>query len=115
MFDLIELSHLTFIQSTCIRLNLKIQHLVLVNYLWQFFMSGKADFRISTQNKQVYFRICLNKILNDLSILQIKKRRLQELILDLETAKIIKRLSASRHAQHVYIHLNLSEISLKNY
>lgn len=115
MFDLIELSHLTFIQSACINRNLKIQHIVLVNYLWQFFMSGKADFRVSTSNKQLYFRICLNKILNDLSILQIKKRRLQDLIFDLEAAKIIKRLSASRHAQHVFIHLNLSEITLKNY
>jgi len=103
----IKLDTTEYSQYRLIELNLKPQHIILLDYLNQFFTSGHAISRTKKNNKETYFLITLNKILDDLPILGIKKRRLQELLHDLESAKIIKRYSKNKNCPVVYMKLNL--------
>ena len=106
MKQTIKLDTIEVSQEKSINLNLKIAHLILLDYLYQFFSSGSAKV-IYNQNNEPYFYITLNKILSDMPIFCIKKRRLQELFLDLETAKIIERFS-KKNSPSIFIKLNLS-------
>lgn len=104
----IKLESLSISQSKAIKKGLKLSHLLLIDYLYQFFASGCAKFVIKGR-KDAYYYITLSKILEDLPILGIKKRRLQDLIQDLETAKIIVRYS-NKTSPNIYIKLNLNSI-----
>lgn len=102
-FESIEIS-----QEKAIKKGLKLSHLLIIDYLSQFFSSGYAKFIVKGK-KDKYYYITLNKILSDLPILGIKKRRLQTLIQELENLKIIIRYS-KQNAPNIYIKLNLSPI-----
>lgn len=99
---------ITISQEKAIKKGLKLSHLLLIDYLLQFFSSGYAKF-VSKGKKDKYYYITLNKILSDLPILRIKKRRLQTLFHELEVAKIITRFSI-KNSPNIYIKLNLSQI-----
>jgi len=102
-FEILEIS-----QEKAIQLGLKLHHLILIDYLFQFFSSGNSKIIYKTSDEP-YFYITLNKILSDLPILNIKKRRLQELISELEDTKVIQRYS-SKTSPCVYIKLNVNSI-----
>lgn len=104
----IKLETISIAQNKALKKGLKLPHLILIDYLYQFFSSGCAKFIIKGK-KDIYYYITLNKILEDLPILNIKKRRLQDLFHDLETAKILVRYS-EKNSPNIYIKLNLSYI-----
>ncbi|MBQ9790800.1 MAG: hypothetical protein IJW24_04345 [Clostridia bacterium] len=106
----IKLGHIELTQSTLIEKRLKPQHVIILDYLYQFFESGNAVSRTKGSKKEKYYLITMNKILTDLPFLRIKKRRLQELISDLETAQIIKRYTLSKNCPTIFIKLDLSSI-----
>ena len=106
MKKIIYLESITVSQSKVIKKKLNMKHLLIIDYLNQFFTSGNA--RCKIYNGQTYYLITLNKILEDLPILGIKKRRLQEIIKDLETANIIIKLSTNSSLR--FIKLNLYPI-----
>ena len=106
----IKINDIEYSQSKLIEKKLTSQHLIIIDYLNQFFTSGSAIYKSKTSKKEKYFLITLNKILCDLPFLFIKKRRLQELMKDLESAKIIKRYSQIKTCPNVYIKLDLSSI-----
>ena len=108
MKSTIKLETLEFSQKKLIKLKLKLPHIVLIDYLHQFFSSGSAQFIVGNK-KDTYFYITLNKILSDMPILNIKKRRLQEIILDLVNVNIIKRFF-EKSSPKTYIKLNLKPI-----
>ena len=106
----IKLGHTEYTQSTLIEKHLKPQHIIILDYLHQFFESGNAISKTRGSKKEKYYLITMNKILVDLPFLRIKKRRLQEIISDLETAQIIKRYTNKRNCPTIYIKLDLSSI-----
>ena len=106
----IKLNSIEFSQNSLINKNLKAQHIIILDYLNQFFTSGNAIYKTKRTKRDKYFLITLNKILDDLKFLGIKKRRLQELLSDLETAKIIKRFSKSKTCPVIYIKIDLTSI-----
>ena len=73
----IKLGTIECTQSKLLEKHLKPQHIIILDYLQQFFSSGKAISRTKGSKKDKYYLITLNKILTDLPILDIKKRRLQ--------------------------------------
>ena len=102
---------LKFSQIKAINRNLKLSHWLLSDYLYQFFTSGNT-IETAEDKQETYYSFTYNKILSDLPILGIKKRRLQELFSDLEAAKIIKRLKSPIHSPKIYIRLVLSHIQV---
>lgn len=106
MTDIVRLEHVEFPQVFLVENNLKPQHLFIIDYLAQFFSSGNAKYK--TENKKdKYYLITLNKIIQDLPFLSIKKRRLQELIHDLEAAQLILRYPCPKNSPKIYLKLNL--------
>ena len=111
MKKVIILESLKLSQSKIIKKNLKFQHLLLLDYLNQFFTTCKT-LDVVEYKKDIYYSITYNKIIDDLPILGIKKRRLQELFSDLEAAKIIKRLKSPIHTPRICIKLCLSGVEV---
>ena len=103
----IKLETIEINQEKAVRRKLKTQHLLLLDYLCQFFSSGYAKFVV--KGKKKFYYITLNKILSDLPILGIKKRRLQELIAELTNLKLIERYT-NRCSPNIFIRLSLSSI-----
>lgn len=113
MIQSINVGNIYYDQEAIIKNSLKLQHLIILSYLHQFFSSGNALFKTKPSSNEKYYLITLNKILSDLPFLNIKKRRLQELIHDLETAKILNRYSEERHCPNIYLSLNLSSVAIQ--
>jgi len=108
MKNIIYLESIEVSQEKVINMGLKLSHLLIIDYLSQFFSSGFAKFIIKGKN-DIFYYITLNKILTDLPILKIKKRRLQTLIQELEKNNIIERYS-KKISPNTYIKLKLDSI-----
>ena len=104
----IKLESIELDQEKCISTGLKLTHLLIIDYLHQFFSSGFAKYA-SRPNEPNYYYITNNKILNDLPILGIKKRRLQEIMAELEEMKIIYRF-LEKNSPVTYIRLDIKEL-----
>ncbi len=106
----IKLHTLELTQSRLLEKRLKAQHIIILDYLNQFFESGNAVYKTKGTKKEKYYYITTNKILSDLPFLGIKKRRLQELMKDLETAQILKKYTLKKNCPTIFVKLDLSEI-----
>ncbi len=109
-----------FDQQIVLRLGLKLNDLLFLEYLLQFVNSGYMRYKFIDQKR--YYKITYKKILEDLPILNIKERQIGNLIARLEKKEIIQRLSGKINELHLFIdfdvlfgnkmpaHFNLSEI-----
>ena len=109
-----------FDQQIVLRLGLKLNDLLFLDYLLQFVNSGYMRYKFIDQKR--YYKITYKKILEDLPILNIKERQIRNLISRLEKKEIIQRLSGEINELHLFIdfdvlfgrkmppHFNLSEI-----
>lgn len=109
-----------FDQQIVLRLGLKLNDLLFLDYLLQFVNSGYMRYKFLDQKR--YYKITYKKIMEDLPILNIKERQIRNLIVRLEKKEVIQRLSGEINELHLFIdfdvlfgrkmppHFNLSEI-----
>ncbi len=106
MRELLKFDSFDIMQKRVIKKGLKLNHLFLLDYLIQFFASGRASRKLD-QNGNTYWLITCNKIVQDLPILDIKKRRALMLLRDLEKAKFIDIKQINSRSPKYYIKINL--------
>lgn len=90
-----------FEQKRMLDYKLSLKDVVLLKYLLQFFDSGNAVCKM--KDGKHFFLITYNKIMEDLPILDINRRQLGRLILELENKKIIERFVYRRLYLYVWI------------
>ena len=81
------------------KFNLNVQEGLVIEYLFQFFKSGRM--KLKRIKNKVYYLISYDKILQDLSILDIQKRRLAMIIKDLVDKNMFQK--APDMANQLYI------------
>lgn len=106
MRELLKFDSFDIMQKRVIKKGLKLNHLFLLDYLIQFFASGRANGRLIDGDKK-YWLITCNKIVQDLPILNIKKRRALMLLRDLEKAKLIEIKQVNTRSPKYYVSILL--------
>lgn len=106
MRELLKFDSYDIMQRRVINKGLKLNHLFLLDYLLQFFSSGRASRKIDEKGTTYYLITC-NKIVSDLPILNIKKRRALMLLRDLEKSKFITIKQLNSRSPKYYISINL--------
>ena len=102
MRELLKFDSFDIMQKRVIKKGLKLNHLFLLDYLIQFFSSGRASGKLIDGDKK-YWLITCNKIVQDLPILDIKKRRALMLLRDLEQAKFIDIKQINKRSPKYYV------------
>lgn len=106
MRELLKFDSFDIMQKRVIKKGLKLNHLFLLDYLIQFFASGRASRKVDDDGK-TYWLITCNKIVQDLPILNIKKRRALMLLRDLEQAKLIEIKQINSRSPKFYISIKI--------
>ena len=106
MRELLKFDSFDILQRRVIKKGLKLNHLFLLDYLMQFFASGRASRKVD-DNGKTYWMITCNKIVQDLPILNIKKRRALMLLRELEKSKLINIKQINSRSPKFYIGINL--------
>ena len=90
-----------FDQQVALRLDLKLNELLFLDYVAQFIDSGYMRYKFIEGKR--YYRLTYNKILEDLPILKIKERQLRNIITSLENKGILQRYSELKNEMHIYV------------
>ena len=93
-----------FEQQVALRLGLKLNELLLLDYLYNFMQSGYMQFIYIGDEK--YYKITYNKILEDLPILAITERQLRRYITHFEELQLLKRVVYSK-SLYIFIDSNI--------
>ena len=94
-----------FEHERMVKLGLNMNELLLLDYIVRFFGSDGAKTKVV--NQEVYLKLSYKKILEDLPILNIKLRQLQNIFANLEKKGILKRSKDVKHYMTVSINLYL--------
>ena len=105
MRELLKFDTFDIMQHRLIAKGLRLNHLFLLDYLTQFFASGNASCMVDFEGKR-YFLITCKKIVDDLPILNIKKRRALMLLRELEQADMISIRQINSRSPKFYISIN---------
>ena len=110
-----------FDQEVVLRLGLKLNELLFLDYVAKFINSGNMRYKFLSGKR--YYRLTYKKILEDLPVLKIKERQLRNLIASLEEKGVLERYAELKNEMHLYVDFdvlfgkklpakfNLSEIS----
>lgn len=90
-----------FDQQVVLRLGLKLNELLFLDYVTQFINSGHMRYKFISGQR--YYRLTYKKILEDLSILKVKERQLRNIITSLEEKGILKRYAELKNEMHIYV------------
>ncbi len=90
-----------FEQERILKLGLKLNEVLLLDYMFQFFQSSMIKYIV--KDDLTYYRLTYKKILDDLPILDIKERQLRNIISKLEHNKILTRLS--HNTKEMFVHI----------
>ena len=78
-----------FDQQIALRLGLKLNELLFLDYLAKFINSGSMRCKFIEGKR--YYRLTYKKVMEDLPILKIKERQLRNIIISLENKGILQR------------------------
>ena len=81
------------------KFNLNVQEGLVIEYLFQFFKSGRM--KTKRVGNKIYYLITYDKILQDLPILDIQKRRLGAILKSLEDKKMIEKAPDSYNQLYI--------------
>lgn len=90
-----------FDQQVVLRLGLKLNELLFLDYVAQFINSGYMRYRVISGKR--YYRLTYKKILEDLPILKVKERQLRNIITSLEEKGILQRYAELKNEMHIYV------------
>lgn len=90
-----------FDQQVVLRLGLKLNELLFLDYVAQFINSGHMRYKFI--NGQRYYRLTYKKILEDMPILKVKERQLRNIITSLEEKGILQRYAELKNEMHIYV------------
>lgn len=108
MKDILKIGNLAFAQQSVINCDLKLSHLMVLSYINDFVSSGNCEIEIVGAEK--YFYIAYKKILIDLPLLNIGKKQLNNLLLDLMSVGAIIPLNRTIGRKKTFFKLNLIPI-----
>lgn len=94
-----------FDQEVSLRLGLKLNEMLFLDYLLKFIDSG--NMRLKLRDGKRYYRLTYKKVLEDLPILNVKERQLRNIISDLEKKGILERLSELKNEMHLYVNFDV--------
>ena len=89
-----------FDQQIALRLGLKLNELLFLDYLAKFINSGSMRCKFIEGKR--YYRLTYKKVMEDLPILKIKERQLRNIIISLENKGILQRYSELKNEMHIY-------------
>lgn len=113
-----------FDQEVVLRLGLKLNELLFLDYVAKFINSGNMRYKFLSGKR--YYRLTYKKILEDLPVLKIKERQLRNLIASLEEKGVLERYAELKNEMHLYVDFdvlfgnklpdkfNLSEVGFHN-
>ena len=90
-----------FDQQIALRLGLKLNELLFLDYLAKFINSGSMRCKFIEGKR--YYRLTYKKIMEDLPILKVKERQLRNIIISLENKGILLRYSELKNEMHIYV------------
>ena len=90
-----------FDQEVVLRLGLKLNELLFLDYVAKFINSGNMRYKFLSGKR--YYRLTYKKILEDLPVLKIKERQLRNLIASLEEKGVIERYAELKNEMHLYV------------
>ena len=90
-----------FDQEIVLRLGLKLNELLFLDYVAQFINSGNMRYKYLSGKR--YYRLTYKKILEDLPVLKIKERQLRNLITSLEEKGVLERYAELKNEMHLYV------------
>ena len=90
-----------FDQQVVLRLGLKLNELLFLDYVAQFINSGHMRYKFISGKR--YYRLTYKKILEDLPVLKIKERQLRNLIASLEEKGVLERYAELKNEMHLYV------------
>ncbi len=94
-----------FDQPTALKLGLKLNELLLLDYLLQFINSGHMRYKVKDGYR--YYKITYKKILEDLPILNVQERQLRNMIISLEKKGVLTRKSELKNELHIYVDFDM--------
>lgn len=94
-----------FEQERAIKLDLKLNELLLLDYMLKFFQNDQIIQK--RKDERFYCRLTYNKVLSDLPILRIKERQLRNMIITLENKGIVERFSELKNQMHLFVNWEL--------
>jgi hypothetical protein len=90
-----------FDQEVVLRLRLKLNELLFLDYVAKFINSGNMRYKFLSGKR--YYRLTYKKILEDLPVLKIKERQLRNLIASLEEKGVLERYAELKNEMHLYV------------
>ncbi len=90
-----------FDQQIALRLGLKLNELLFLDYLAKFINSGSMRCKLIEGKR--YYRLTYKKVMEDLPILKVKERQLRNIIISLENKGILQRYSELKNEMHIYV------------
>ncbi len=90
-----------FEQEQALKFGLKLNELLLLDYMFKFFTSDQI--RKRQKGDRLYCKLTYNKVLTDLPILRIKERQLRNMIIQLENKGFVERLSELKNQMYLYV------------
>ena len=90
-----------FDQQIALRLGLKLNELLFLDYLAKFINSGSMRCKFIEGKR--YHRLTYKKVMEDLPILKVKERQLRNIIISLESKGILQRYSELKNEMHIYV------------
>ena len=90
-----------FDQQVVLRLGLKLNELLFLDYVAQFINSGHMRYKFISGKR--YYRLTYKKILEDLPVLHVKERQLRNIITSLEEKGVLQRYAELKNEMHIYV------------
>ena len=90
-----------FDQQVVLRLGLKLNELLFLDYVAQFINSGHMRYKFISGKR--YYRLTYKKILEDLPVLHVKERQLRNVITSLEEKGVLQRYAELKNEMHIYV------------
>ena len=90
-----------FDQEVVLRLGLKLNELLFLDYVAKFINSGNMRYKYLSGKR--YYRLTYKKILEDLPVLHVKERQLRNIITSLEEKGILQRYAELKNEMHIYV------------
>lgn len=90
-----------FDQQVALRLDLKLNELLFLDYVATFINSGCMRYKFITGKR--YYRLTYKKVLEDLPIMKVKERQLRNIITSLEEKGVLERYSELKNEMHIYV------------
>lgn len=90
-----------FDQQVVLRLGLKLNELLFLDYVAQFINSGHMRYKFISGKR--YYRLTYKKTLEDLLVLHVKERQLRNIITSLEEKGVLQRYAELKNEMHIYV------------